>query len=315
MTAPQPDELLLGVSREDCDAALAFVAADVWRYGGRVRVAHAVLPLEHTDLPAPPSAQVAAAHLEQRLPGVPVEATLLHGIASSALVGASGSARRVVVQRRRRAKGRLRTLATTGNVAAHAAVPVVVVPPEWRPDAERETQVVVGVEDVLTAPQLLTTALEETAVRGGRLRIVHAWFYSDTYDGVAFAGPALQQHEDEVRTHLTRELEPVLSRHRDVPTELVVAHGRPADVLVEASRAAGLLVLGRHEASVPWGSHLGSVARAVLRHSECPVLVLDTVAPHERHHHQFSSGNIEMAPAGHSAAQMPHPLQKSRSMT
>ena len=279
MTVPHPDGILVGVSREDGDAAMAFVAAEVERYGGPVRVAHAVLPLERTDLPAPPSAEVAAARLGERLPGVPVQAVLLRGIASSALVDASGSARRVVLQRRRRTKGHLRTLATTGNVAAHAAAQVVVVPPEWRPDAAREPHVVVGVDDVLTSPQLLTTALEEAAVRGGRLRIVHAWFYSDTYDGVAFAGPALQRHEDELRANLTRELAPVLGHHGDVPTELVVAHGRPADVLVEASRAAGLLVLGRHRASVPWGSHLGSVVRTVLRRSECPVLVLDSMAP------------------------------------
>lgn len=279
MSAPEPGEILVGVSRDDCSAALAFAAAEVERYGGQVRVAHAVLPLEHTDLPAPPSAEVAAAHLAELLPGVPVQAALLRGVASSALVDASGSSRRVVLQRRRRTKGHLRTLATTGNVAAHAAVPVVVVPPEWRLDPTHEPHVVVGVDDALTSPQLLTTALEETAARGGRLRIVHAWFYSDTYDGVAFAGPALQRHEDELRTHLTRELAPVLSHHRDVPAELVVVHGRPADVLVEASRAAGLLVLGRHRASVPWGSHLGSVVRTALRRSECPVLVLDSMAP------------------------------------
>ena len=62
-------------------------------------------------------------------------------------------------------------------------------------------------------------------------------------------------------------------------TEVVVTHGRPADALVEESHRAGLLVVGRHRHSIPLGPHLGSVARAVLRHATCPVTVVDPVRP------------------------------------
>ena len=43
--------------------------------------------------------------------------------------------------------------------------------------------------------------------------------------------------------------------------------------MIEASRWADLVVLGRHASIVPSGSHLGPVARAVVRESTCPVLL------------------------------------------
>ena len=288
----QPDVLLVGVGADDVEPALAYAVAETARRGGEVRVAHAIAPLERASVPPPLEVEGdtvrvvgtkvledVARRLEHTLPEeVPVVTTLLHGPAAHALVEASDAARRVVVQRRPRSRRHLRTLAVIGNVAGHAHAPVVVVPPGWAPDADRERRVVLGLDDALSSPQLLAAALDEAAVRGARLRIVHAWFFSDLYDEIAFAGPALGVHEEELRADLTRELAPTLDKHPDVPTDLVVVHGRPADVLVEESGSAGLVVLGRHRASVPWGSHLGSVVRAVLHEAECPVLVLDAMA-------------------------------------
>jgi len=66
----------------------------------------------------------------------------------------------------------------------------------------------------------------------------------------------------------------------DVPVSIETQHGRPADSLVVASRTSVLVVVGRHDPLVPMGSHLGPVARTVLRAAECPVLL---VAPSEKH--------------------------------
>lgn len=50
--------------------------------------------------------------------------------------------------------------------------------------------------------------------------------------------------------------------------------GHPAHDLVEASRDAGLLVVGRRERRVGVGAHIGSVAHAVLHHSKAAVAVV-----------------------------------------
>jgi nucleotide-binding universal stress UspA family protein len=194
------------------------------------------------------------------------------------LVRAARGARIMVVQRRRRGWRRVVTMSTSNGVAAHAPTPVVVVPSEWTPEEAQSDVVVVGVEDALTAPRLLETALQEAERREGRLRVVHAWHYSDAYDDVVFAGEAAAVHAKELESDLDRDLAPILRRHADVPVELVVRHARPAEALTLESESADLLVLGRHRPLLGWGPHLGSVVRAVLRESACPVLVVDAAA-------------------------------------
>ena len=66
----------------------------------------------------------------------------------------------------------------------------------------------------------------------------------------------------------------------DVDATIRVVHDRPGHALVEASAAADLLVLVRRAHGVPSATHLGGTARGVLRHAECPVMVVPpTKAP------------------------------------
>jgi nucleotide-binding universal stress UspA family protein len=48
---------------------------------------------------------------------------------------------------------------------------------------------------------------------------------------------------------------------------------RPAAVLLERARGAGLLVVGRRGRAHPRGVPLGSVSHAVLHYAPCPVLL------------------------------------------
>lgn len=287
------DTVVVAVAAEDAEAATAYVVADVRRRGGRVRVVHVVPALELPGVPDPVQVEggtlrragselvdPVAATLEHQLPDTTVVPTVLRGPVVSELVRSARGARGIVVQRRRRGRRRAATLSTASGVAAHATVPVVVVPAEWAPDPEREPLVTVGVDDVPTAPHLLDVAVGEVRERGGRLRIVHVWHYDDTHEDLMPTGEAARAYEDELRRDLERELGPQLRRHPDLPVELVVRHAHAADTLTEESEAAGLLVLGRHRPLVSWGPHLGSVVRAVLREAACPVMVVEpAVAP------------------------------------
>ena len=62
--------------------------------------------------------------------------------------------------------------------------------------------------------------------------------------------------------------------------DVQVRPGRPADVLLETSAGAQLLVVGRHDPLLPIGSHIGPVTRAVLREATCPVLLADPTPRH-----------------------------------
>jgi nucleotide-binding universal stress UspA family protein len=285
----EPGKVLLGVGDEDVEGALAYAAAEARRRDVGVHVLHAVPGI---TVGADPTAMliegdalcaqggrilgVVAQRLEHELGELPVSTELHTGPVVPALTGASRHAGVVVLQRQRMGRpGRIPTLSVTNAVAAHAEVPVVAVPAGWQPDPERDRVVVAGLGDVEVSADVVRTALEEAARRGGRVRLLHAWHYSDSYDDLLFAGSAGRAHEARLRHDFEAALAPLVAEHPDVPVEPVPIHARPADVLVAESHTAGVLVLGRHRSSVPWGPHLGSVVRAVLRESACPVLVVD----------------------------------------
>ncbi|MBB3043762.1 universal stress protein [Nocardioides soli] len=282
------ETVVAAVADKESEAGLAYVVADLRRRGGRVRLVHVVPAMELLGSSEPMVVEgdtlrragsdvvdELAAALGHELPDAPVLTAVLFGPTVPELVGSARGARSIVVQRRPRGWRRVVTLSTANGVAAHASVPVVVVPGEWAPEPSREPVVVVGVDDVLTAPHLLATAFDEAELRHGRLRIVHAWHFDDAYDDLVLVGGAARAFEDELRHDLEREVAPTLRRHPDVAVELVVRHARAADMLTEESESAGLLLLGRHRPTLSWGPHLGSIVRAVLREAACPVMVVD----------------------------------------
>lgn len=286
-----PETVMVGVARAEADAVLAYAADELRRRGGRAWVVH-VVPAPMVDGLAAPMVvegdtlrlagakvlDAASLRLEHLTTDNHVVATLLHGPTVPALVGASGAARLIALERRDHPRPRVITRSVSSGVAAHADGQVVVVPAGWQPSPDREDTVVVGVADVLTAPLLLAVAFDEAVSRSARLRIVHAVHFTDQYDDVLFAGDAGAAELAALKRDLVRELAPTMHRYPLVRSELVVERARPADVLVEESRAAALVVVGRHRAALPWGPHLGSTVRAVVRESACPVLVVDPAA-------------------------------------
>jgi nucleotide-binding universal stress UspA family protein len=292
MPETTPRKVLVGVaSGESVDAALDFAVSEALRRGVGVHLVHAVNPVL---LAADPQSwaviegslrrvgsdalEAATATVEHRLgPEHPVSTELVHGPAVPALVSESERARVVVLQQPPLGdRTHVFTLSVTNGVAARARVPVVAVPTGWDEHAST-APVVAGVERPDRSHEVVRLALEEARARQVPLRIVHAWRYSDAYDDVVFEDGARTAQEDHLRQVLAHGLADVLAEYDDVEAELVLRHGHAADVLVEESRAAALLVLGRHQSAVSHGAHLGSIVRGVLKESRCPVMVVDPV--------------------------------------
>ena len=61
--------------------------------------------------------------------------------------------------------------------------------------------------------------------------------------------------------------------HPDIPVEWEVSAGSPVDVLVEASRDAGLVVVGARGRGGLASLLLGSVSRGVVHRAHAPVMV------------------------------------------
>ena len=132
----------------------------------------------------------------------------------------------------------------------------------------------VGVKSVHDAGDVVAHGLAEAAWRDAALQVVTAWHVPDAYlDRIES-----RTHGDEWVDAGTADLEalvlPLRTTYPDVDVELRVVHGRPAEVLLEASGDSDLLVLTRRHAAVPPHERLGGVGRAVLRLSDVPVLVV-----------------------------------------
>ena len=224
--------------------------------------------------------------------GVTVSSRTAHGAAVHRLVEASEDARLVVLERRDLSRVRRAvTRSTTSGVAARAHVPVVVVPPRWTPEAADGGPVTVAVDDAASASPVLRAALDQARTAGTVLRVVHAWWFPTAYEDLSVDPVAAAEWTERARHEIEEALAGPRAEYPDVPVEIDVSHGRPADLLLEHARHSALLVVGRHDPMVPLGSHLGPVARTVLREAACPVLV---VAPAESRHH----GRRAAAPAG-----------------
>jgi nucleotide-binding universal stress UspA family protein len=102
------------------------------------------------------------------------------------------------------------------------------------------------------------------------------WNASVYTSGVASS--ALVEPLDELMTEqelITSEaITPWTEKFPDVDVRTQVMQGRPADVLVDASESAKLVVVGSRGRGGFRGLHLGSVSRSVLHRAHCPVAVI-----------------------------------------
>ena len=163
---------------------------------------------------------------------------------------------------------------TATRAAARAPVPVVEVPPGWDGTTGSRGVVLVGVKSPANADDLLGRAFAVARERAARLLVLHAWHLPSAYDDIIEGRVAREQVEREGAAEIDGLLSPWRDVHPGVEVEVRIVHDRPGHALVEASGSADLVVLVRRSHGVPAAAHLGGTARAVLRHAECPVLVV-----------------------------------------
>ncbi|MEU0375885.1 universal stress protein [Streptomyces cyaneofuscatus] len=142
-------------------------------------------------------------------------------------------------------------------------------------DAGSGSGIVLGVDIEQPCDPLLAFAFGEAARRDEELRIVHSWSPSPAYGYTAILDPGVGSGLGRKATEgLGEMVRPWRSKFPAVPvTEQAVA-GPAAAALVDASRSAGLLVVGRRSRRSPVGPHLGHVAHAAIHHSPAPVAVV-----------------------------------------
>lgn len=148
----------------------------------------------------------------------------------------------------------------------------------------RTSIVVVGVDDTESSRRALEWAACEAVRRGATLQVVTAWTW-DAAEGAPLAAVDPGTLEEIAEQTQIRAVEEVVGA-MDVPPVVAreVVRSTAADALVEASRHADLVVVGTHGRGPVRSVLLGSVSQSVIKHAECPVVVMPPLHTHEERH-------------------------------
>ncbi|GAA1222216.1 hypothetical protein GCM10009665_10550 [Kitasatospora nipponensis] len=163
-------------------------------------------------------------------------------------------------------------------MAARVDTPVVLVR-AGQPTVDPERggrEIVVGVETGQLADSVIDFAFTEAALRGVRLRAVHARTPLSPWPALGWAPPRLEvtEQEEAEQALLSEALVAWRRTYPEVALTAEVRLGSAAQSVLDAGRDADLIVVGRRERGRELGPRLGSVAHAVLHHADSPVAVI-----------------------------------------
>ncbi len=218
-------------------------------------------------------------------PTITVTTTSYIGPATTALTSTSRHADTVVVgSRRLRPLAAFLLGATSLEVTAHSACPVVVVRAD-APPVPSAQRVVVGVDGTPWTSEAVAYAFSYASTHGLGLTVLHS--YQVEYVAGVISGLAAEESNARLgQEELAVTAEAVAGwseKYPDVPVESVTVRHHPVDALVEASASARLLVLGGQRRGPLGGALLGAVGHGVLHDAHCPVAVV-RAGQQDRHH-------------------------------
>lgn len=262
------------------DAPAALWAADECARTG------AVLHLVHCAEPRPEAAAPGAADplrlvqraVEGRIPHDRVTTQVLVGSPAPALLALSASARMIVLADQGSASDRPTPGATSWAIVSHSRCPVLL----WRAPSTRGAAgpVVVGVDGSPTSDGALTIALAEAS--GRRVTVIAVMAWTDVYvDSDLQAMVRVTDWQRAAEDHgrlLAERIADVRQRFPDVGVDQVLTRDRPVRALLKHAKDAQLLVVGSHGRGGFPGMLLGSVSRALVDYSPCPLMVVPASA-------------------------------------
>jgi nucleotide-binding universal stress UspA family protein len=269
------------------DGSVASKAALTWAIGQAIRTGAVVepviayhwfpMPIQEVDFKGLAERLLAEEVREarQNAPDVSVVSKVARGDPARVLLEASHGADLLVVGNR--GKGGFAE-ALLGSVSQHcvqhSGCPVAVLRETPDPGG-REPLIVVGVDGSPSSKAALRWAIRQATVTGMAIEAIIAWSIPSYYgytlvaDGIEsadFAGIASGTIADAI--------EEVGGAGGHVSITPAVVHGDAAQVLVEASARAALLVVGNRGHRVLAEALLGSVSQRSVHHAACPVVVV-----------------------------------------
>ena len=137
-----------------------------------------------------------------------------------------------------------------------------------------QKKILVGVDGSENSLRALRWALAEARVRGDAVELLHTWHFpymADPTGMVPYPSTALEECGTAI---LAEALKAVQADIGGLTVTTTVVQGAGASPLIEASRAADLVVIGRRGHGGFLTLVMGSVAQQVAAHAHCPVVVV-----------------------------------------
>lgn len=136
----------------------------------------------------------------------------------------------------------------------------------------RTKRIVVGIDGSEPSKAALRWAIQQAALVRGEVEAFGVW---DAYTGYGRV-PYIEADivEKLAETRLFDTIDEVAGPDAPVPVHGRTVRGDPAQVLVDASRDADLLVVGNRGHGRFASALLGSVSDRCAHHAECPVVVI-----------------------------------------
>lgn len=135
--------------------------------------------------------------------------------------------------------------------------------------------IVVGVDGSAGSRKALTWAAAEAADHGADLVVLNVWEHAlPPAAGFGSAPPDVPDPASLAAEDLVQVVKEVLGDDPPVLARPVLKHGNTAEVLIDQSEAADLLVVGTRGRGGFSGLVLGSVSQHVAAYAKCPVAVI-----------------------------------------
>jgi nucleotide-binding universal stress UspA family protein len=137
-------------------------------------------------------------------------------------------------------------------------------------------RIVVGVDGSKSSNGALRWAIRQAGVTGAAVDAVTAWHYPDMAgSGMAGGGMVATYDPQEIAAKIAADaVSSALDPSSEVPVRTRTAQGGAAQVLLDASAGADLLVVGSRGHGGFAEALLGSVSQHCVHHALCPVVVV-----------------------------------------
>jgi len=139
-------------------------------------------------------------------------------------------------------------------------------------------RIVVGVDGSEPSVEALRQAQRLAIPLGAKVQAVACWEYPQMYSGYVMMG--IEGFEEGAKKVLDEAVAQAFGAETPANVTSTLVRSHPREALIDASRDADMIVVGRRGHGGFGGLLLGSVSSAIVAHAHCPVLVVHTPEEH-----------------------------------